>query len=331
MKRIQSIAALGFLALVATPDISRADDSETIYLSQCDGCTAQQARQKILDENDVGLAQSWFSIDGANKTVQAFRVDALPKHPGNPTPSQSQGAHDFYLTSIANDGRVDSLTQPLIAFYNMTPAGWEKAIGPGADASSEKALGVTGFNADRPALAAYPDPAVTAWHAVDAGSTTHNAVVDYVNDSPVADIRSMRAQLSDAFGAKAQIERHGGIVAFAPSFRVDLRVAVPFADGSRLSLKYGEKGWITDPRFGNTRDSNGNSIPVTADQIAAPRGIHVYDFRPKSWPTNANDPIYFARRVGALSRGTAVVASSPVLGCTSIGGKPVNCQKFLIP
>lgn len=336
MKFTHGIVVLGVAAAALAPDASHATpDSKNVYLSQCDGCTRKEAQQKILNENGVGLEQKWFSVDGVNKTVQAFNVNSYPEDPGSLTPTQRHGNQWLYLEPIANDGRADGVTQPLIEFYNMAPVGWEKTVGPGADSLSArimKSFGVAMPMADGPTLAPYPDPAVNVWNAVDAGSATHNVVVDYVQNSAGGNLQSIGARLSSMFSAKAQIEGNGGSLSVTPSFKADFYVIVQFMDGSRLSLKYTENGWVTDPRFGETRDSNGNSIPITSDQIAPPNGIHVYDFRPKSWQTNSGDQESFTQRAGVLTGGTAIIStSSSVLGCTSVGGGPVSCQNYLNP
>jgi hypothetical protein len=160
----------------------------------------------------------------------------------------------------------------------------------------------------------------------------HNIIVDYVQNSNVGNIQSIGSRLSSMFSGKASIERNGGSLTVTPSFKADFYVVVQFMDGSRLSLVYTQNGWVTDPRFGQSRDSNGNSIPITADQIAPPNGIHVYDFRTKSWPTNDHDQISWAQRVGILTGGTAVISSpGKTLACTSVGGGSITCQVYLNP
>lgn len=336
MKFTHGIIALGFIALTSVPAKSYAtSDSKNVYLSQCDGCTAKQAKQKILAENGVGLEQKWFSIDGINQTVLAFNVNYYPEDPGSLTPTQRRGNQWFYLESFADDGRANGVTQPLLQFYSMAPVGWEKTIGPGSSSLSAKIvnpLGIAKPMADGPSLAPYPDPGLNVWNTVDAGSPMHNIIVDYVQNSNVGNIQSIGSRLSSMFSGKASIERNGGSLTVTPSFKADFYVVVQFMDGSRLSLVYTQNGWVTDPRFGQSRDSNGNSIPITADQIAPPNGIHVYDFRTKSWPTNDHDQISWAQRVGILTGGTAVISSpGKTLACTSVGGGSITCQVYLNP
>lgn len=336
MKFIQGIVALGLIALTSVPGTSYATpDSKNVYLSQCDGCTAKQAKQKILAENGVGLEQKWFSIDGINQKVLAFNVNYFPEDPGSLTPTQRRGNQWFYLENFADDGRANGLTQPLLQFYSMAPVGWEKTIGPDSNSLSAKVMNPMGLArpmASGPTLPTYPDPGLNVWNTVDAGSPMHNAVVDYVQNSNVGNIQSIGSRLSSMFSAKATIEGQGGSVSVTPSFQANFYVVVQFMDGSKLSLAYTPNGWVTDPRFGQTRDSNGNSVPITADQIAPPNGIHIYDFRPKSWTTNANDQTNWTQRMGILTGGSAVISSSSTtMACTSVGGGPVSCQSYLNP
>lgn len=332
MKVMQGIIALGLMALGSVPAMSHA--GEGIYLSQCDGCTAKQAKQKILSENGPFLEQKWYSIDGIAKTVQEFSVNYFPEDPGSLTPTQRVGNRWYYLQPVANDGRAEGLTAPLIEFYNMAPVGWSKTIGPGPNSLSAKILSTPGIArpmSDGPVLPPYSDPAFNAWNTVDASSTFHNKVVEYVENSTVGNIQGIGARLNNMFSAKASLERNGTTISVTPSWKSEFYVVVQFQDGSKLSLVYTSNGWETDPRLGKTTDSNGNSIPITADQIAPPNGIHVYDFRPKSWSTNSLDQQYFTQRAGVLTGGTAVISNSLIMACTSVGGGPVSCQNYNTP
>lgn len=333
MRFTPKLAATGLVALMSIFTAAHAAAAtESLFLSQCDGCTAEQAQQKILAENRLGPGQKWFSIDGIGQNVLAFDVVVDAKDPGRPQQTQHRGDQWFSLNRVADDGRADGLVQPLLRFYRTAPVGWEKTIDPGADALFAKSMqreGIARSKTDGPTLAPYQDPAFQVWNTVDEGSAMHNRIVDYVQGSAAGDIAG---SLRNMFGARVRLKGEGISVAVSPSFRAGLYAAVQFTDESTLSLAYTEDGWVTDPRFGRTRDSNGNSVPITTDQIAPPNGIHTYDFRPKSWATNPNDRTAWARRISALTGGTAVVdASSLMLGCTGLGGGPVRCRQFLIP
>lgn len=340
VKYMHNIVGLGFIAMASFSGPSHATpDTKNVYLSQCDGCTQRQAQQKILNENGVGLEQRWFSIDGINQKVLAFNVNYFPDNGGGIYPTQRRGNEWYYLEPIANDGRANALTQPLLAFYNIAPVGWVKTIGPGPDSLSAKILNPRGLglnaikpmaDSSSPRLPPYPDPAFNVWNTVDAGSTSHNVIVNYVQNSTMGNIQSIASRLTSMFAGKAEIETKGGSVSVTPSFQANLYVVVQFMDGSKLSLMYTPDGWVTDPRFGQTTDSNGNSVPITADQIAPPNGIHVYDFRAKSWTTNSSDQSNWSQRVGMLTGGSAIIAPSTlIIGCTTVDGGPVSCRSFI--
>lgn len=332
MRLTRKLAVHGLFALMPIAAASHAATAtDSLFLSQCDGCTAEQAKQMILAENALGPGQRWYSIDGAAQQVLVFDVVADAKGADQPPRTERRDGL-WVLNRVADDHRADGLIQPLLRFYRTAPVGWEKTIDPGANALFAKILkrqGIAHTRTDSPTLAPYQDPAFNVWNTVDEGSAMRNRIVDYVQASAAGNIAD---DLGNMFGAKAWLKSDGVTVTLSPGFKAKLYASVQFADESTLSLSYTEDGWVTDPRFGKTLDSNGNAVPITTDQIAPPNGIHAYDFRPKSWPTNANDRAAWAQRVSVLTGGTAAIdASSPMLGCTSVGRGPIRCRQYLIP
>lgn len=306
------------------------------YMSQCDGCDSRQLKKQILDQNQVQLEQKWYSLDGPSGRVTALRVNYFPEDPGSWMPTQRRGNRWYYLEDIANDGMIDQATTPLLRFYRLAPTGWSKSFGPTPGSLAHKILNPTALSAevpsDTPTLPPYPDSQANVWNTIDPGSAYHNVIVNYVQNSTVGKIQQARGALSDFFGGISSLSSKGVTISVSPGVQASMYVVVSFQDGSKLSLAYTKDGWVTDPRFGKSTDSNGNSVPVSADQIGPPGGLHVYDFLPKSWATNPYDRQSWGHRGNLLTGGSIVIDTrASVLACTSISGQSPVCQNFLTP
>lgn len=328
------------LCLLLSFGLATASHAGNVYVSQCDGCTSKAAQQKILSANSIFLEQKWYSLDGIAGTVTEYVGNYFAEDPGTLVPTQRHSLLQwYYLQPTPNDGAISAISGPLLSFYKLEPVGWVKTFGP-APTTAAAQVGMPATikaQAIKPlsdpaaqGVPTYPDSAFNVWNTIDAGSTSHNMVVKYVENSNIGKLQEVSGALRGFFGGVQSVSSNGTTVSLSPTVAVGAYVVVPFADGSKLSLSLTKDGWVTDPRFGMSTDSNGNAVPLTADQIGALGGLHVYDFRPKSWPTNPNDQASWTNRTSLLTGGQITVnpTSNGMLACTSVSGGSLVCSMF---